>query len=59
MLVLSRKTGEVVQIGTDIRVTVADISGNRVRLGIEAPRNISVRRPEAKRMPDKTGTRRS
>jgi carbon storage regulator CsrA len=48
MLVLTRKPGELIEIGSDIRVVLTEISGNRARLGIEAPRHISVRRPNAK-----------
>jgi len=47
MLVLSRRIDEVVEIGDDIRVKVVRIDGRQVRLGIDAPRNIAVRRPEA------------
>ena len=46
MLVLSRKKGESVQIGNDIIVTVVEIRGDKVRLGIEAPRDLSVHRQE-------------
>lgn len=46
MLVLTRKEGEKVRIGDDIVVTVVDIDRNRIRLGIEAPRDISVNREE-------------
>jgi carbon storage regulator CsrA len=49
MLVLTRKGGELVEIGNDIIVTVTEINGRCVRLGIDAPRHIAVRRPEAKR----------
>ena len=46
MLVLSRKTGERVQIGEDIVVTIVRVGPNSVRLGIEAPRDMSVLRDE-------------
>ncbi len=46
MLVLSRKLGESVYIGEDIRITVVEIRGNQIRLGIEAPRNVPVYRQE-------------
>ena len=46
MLVLSRKVDEKVVIGPDIVVTVLEIRGNRVRLGIEAPREVPVHRAE-------------
>lgn len=46
MLVLTRKIGEEIIIGGVIRVKVADIRGSRVRLAIEAPRELSVQRSE-------------
>lgn len=46
MLVLSRKLGESIKIGDNIRITVSSISGQRVRLGIEAPLESPVHRAE-------------
>ncbi len=46
MLVLSRKIGEVIHIGEDIIVTVVSVDGNKVRLGIQAPRTTAVLRGE-------------
>ena len=46
MLVLSRKANESIMIGLDIKVEVLEIRGNVVRLGIKAPREISVVRSE-------------
>lgn len=46
MLVLSRRLGETLCIGDDIKVTVLGASGTQVRLGIAAPRNVSVHREE-------------
>ncbi|TWU02272.1 carbon storage regulator [Stieleria varia] len=46
MLVLSRKTGEQLMIGDDIVVTINRISGNRVAIGIEAPRDVRIVRGE-------------
>lgn len=46
MLVLSRKAGEVIVIGDDIRITIVKIRGGRVRLGVDAPRDVQVRRSE-------------
>ena len=44
MLVLTRKKGETICIGDDIKVTVAKISGSWVKLGIDAPRDVPVHR---------------
>src|SRR5437763_12084888 len=46
MLVLSRQRDETVMIGDDVEVTVVDIRGDKVRLGIVAPTEISVHRKE-------------
>lgn len=49
MLVLSRKRNEKILIGADIKITVVDILGDRVRLGIEAPELMPVVRAELAR----------
>ena len=46
MLVLSRQRDESIVIGDNIVVTIVDVRGDKVRLGIEAPREISVHRRE-------------
>lgn len=46
MLVLSRKRDEQIVIADHITITVVDIRGDKVRLGIEAPRDVSVHRQE-------------
>ena len=46
MLVLSRKTGESIQIAGNIRVTVTEVRGGRVKLSIEAPDHVRVLRKE-------------
>ena len=46
MLVLTRKSGESIVLGSDIRITVLEIQGRQIRLGIEAPADISVHRGE-------------
>jgi carbon storage regulator len=46
MLVLTRKTNQSIVIGDNIEITVLSVSGDKVRIGIEAPRDISVFRRE-------------
>jgi len=46
MLVLSRQRDETIMIGDDVEITVVDIRGDKVRLGITAPRHIQVHRKE-------------
>mgnify|MGYP003928112773 CR=1 FL=1 len=46
MLIFTRRIGEFIRIGDDIRVQVIEIKGRQVRLGIEAPSHISVHREE-------------
>tara|TARA_B100000945_G_scaffold266885_1_gene226804 strand:+ start:2622 stop:2966 length:345 start_codon:yes stop_codon:yes gene_type:complete len=46
MLVLSRRRDESIMIGKEITVTIIDIRGDKVRLGIDAPKSISVHREE-------------
>jgi carbon storage regulator len=46
MLVLSRKINESIIIQDDIVVTVIEIRGDKIRLGIEAPKNVTVHRQE-------------
>ena len=50
MLILTRKLGESIAIGDDIKITILDIKGKQLRIGIEAPRNITVHRDEIYRM---------
>ena len=52
MLVLCRKLQEKIQIGENIVITVLQIKGNTVRLGIEAPRDVHVLRTELSITPD-------
>jgi carbon storage regulator len=46
MLVLTRKPGERVLIGNDIVVTILDVRGDGIRIGIDAPRGIRIQRDE-------------
>ena len=46
MLVLSRKLGERIYIGDGVVVTVVDIDRGKIRLGIEAPRDVAIYREE-------------
>jgi carbon storage regulator len=46
VLVLGRKSGEIIRIGDAIEITVVGITGNRVKLGIQAPKNVHVLRGE-------------
>jgi carbon storage regulator len=46
MLVLSRHKGEQIRIGDDVTITVIEIRGDNVRLGIDAPKEVAVHRQE-------------
>ncbi|MEF9852356.1 MAG: carbon storage regulator CsrA [Hydrogenoanaerobacterium sp.] len=46
MLVLSRKAGESVYIGDDIKITVVEFIGDKIKIGIEAPKSMTVLREE-------------
>jgi carbon storage regulator len=46
VLILTRRVGETVMIGDEVAVTVLRVKGNQVRLGVNAPKSISVQREE-------------
>ncbi len=46
MLILTRRIGERLRIGDEVSVTVLDVNGNQVRLGIDAPKEVPVHREE-------------
>ena len=46
MLILTRRTGESVMIGDEVTVTILGIKGNQARIGITAPKDITVHREE-------------
>ena len=52
MLVLSRKEGETLIIGDDIRVTIAQVRGNRVKVGVDAPSSVKIKRGELAQRPE-------
>lgn len=50
MLVLTRKLGEKLMIGDEVSVTIMEIRGNQVKIGVDAPRNVPVHREEVYRL---------
>ncbi len=46
MLILTRRVGESLMIGDEITITVLGVKGNQVRIGVNAPKNVSVHREE-------------
>ena len=46
MLVLSRKKDQVIVVGDDIEITIVDVRGDQVKLGVTAPRSVSIHRKE-------------
>ena len=46
MLILTRRVGESLMIGDEVTVTVLEVKGNQVRLGVNAPKDVSVHREE-------------
>ncbi|MFN3238097.1 MAG: carbon storage regulator CsrA [Pseudomonadales bacterium] len=46
MLILTRRVGETLMIGDDVSVTVLAVKGNQIRIGVNAPKEVSVHREE-------------
>ncbi|PJG82546.1 carbon storage regulator CsrA [Caviibacterium pharyngocola] len=46
MLILTRKAGESLLIGDDVSITILNIRGNQVKIGVKAPKDVSVHREE-------------
>ena len=46
MLILTRRVGETLMVGDDVTVTVLGVKGNQVRIGVNAPKDVSVHREE-------------
>ncbi|HWJ36690.1 MAG TPA: carbon storage regulator CsrA [Steroidobacteraceae bacterium] len=46
MLILSRRVGETIRIGSDVVVTVLGVKGSQVRIGVDAPKDVEVHREE-------------
>jgi len=46
MLILTRRIGETLMVGDDVAITVLGIKGNQIRLGVDAPKDVSVHREE-------------
>lgn len=46
MLVLSRKKGQSIMVGSDIEISIVDIQGDQIRLGIDAPKSVAIHRKE-------------
>jgi carbon storage regulator len=46
MLILTRRIGETIMIGDDVKLTVLGVKGNQVRIGVDAPKDVAVHREE-------------
>ena len=55
MLVLTRKTNQSIMIGDEIEVSILSVSGDKVRIGIDAPRDVAVFRKEVYEVIDERG----
>ena len=59
MLILTRHIGEKVKIGDDVTLTVVDLRGNQVRIGIQAPRDIEIDREEIRKRKQRVSKQRA
>jgi len=59
MLILTRRINESLVIGDDVTVTILGVKGNQVRIGVDAPRDVSVHREELGHNYDETPTSRA
>jgi len=50
MLILTRKLGEIIRIGNEIKVTILEVKGRQIRIGIDAPPDVAVHREEVYRV---------
>ena len=46
MLILARNIGEALIIGDDVKVTILGVKGNQIKIGVDAPKNVTVHREE-------------
>jgi carbon storage regulator len=59
MLILTRHIGEQVKIGDDVTLTVVDLRGKQVRIGIQAPREVEIDREEIRKRKQRASARES
>ena len=59
MLILTRRINESLVIGDNVTVTILGVKGNQVRLGVDAPRDVSVHREELAQKDDETSASRT
>jgi carbon storage regulator len=59
MLILTRRINESLVIGDEVTVTILGVKGNQVRIGVDAPRDVSVHREELAQKDDETPTSRA
>lgn len=57
MLILTRRAGETIRIGSDVKIQVIEVKGGQVRIGIEAPPGVPILRAEIEGRPVKPGSR--